>query len=66
MNTPDLSKVIYRKSRRSYDQGGCVEVGAIPGADRAIALRDSKNLDEPAFVLGQGAFRCLLASLRDQ
>jgi hypothetical protein len=48
MTTPDLSRVTWRKSRRSSGNGGeCIEVAHLPGA---VGVRDSKNPTGPALV----------------
>lgn len=44
--TTDLSRAQWRKSRHSGMQN-CVEVAAFRGA---IAIRDSKNPDDPALI----------------
>jgi len=50
----DLSRVVWRKSRRS-DNGGanCVEVASAGGL---IAVRDSKNPDGPMLAFDRGAW----------
>lgn len=40
-STPDLSRAVWRKSRRSANGGNCVEVAQnLPGV---VGVRDSKN-----------------------
>jgi hypothetical protein len=48
----------WRKSRRSSDQGACVEVAALPSG--AVGVRDSKNPDGPHLTLSRHAFHTLL------
>ncbi len=45
----DLSQAVWRKARRSHQNGGCVEVAAnLPGV---IAVRDSKRPEGGAHVM---------------
>ena len=48
MNEPDLSRAQWRKSIRSSGNGQCVEVARL---DEVVAVRDSKNPDEPKLVI---------------
>ncbi|QXJ22118.1 DUF397 domain-containing protein [Actinomadura graeca] len=55
MNTPEPSKVQWRKSSRSGGQGGaCVEVAS---HSAHVAVRDSKDPDGPRLVFGGVAWR---------
>lgn len=59
----DLSRAIWRKARRSSENGGCVEIaGNLPGA---VALRDSKRPEGGAHVVSRAAFAALLADLKN-
>lgn len=49
MSEVDLSRVAWRKSRRSTSGGNCVEVAV--SADHRLAVRDSKDTDGPKLVL---------------
>jgi hypothetical protein len=56
--TPDPiqipARVQWRKSSYSSDTGGqCVEVAGLP---HAVAVRDSKQPEGPAFTVSPGAF----------
>lgn len=58
----DLSHAIWRKARRSAQNGGCVEVAAnLPGV---TALRDSKRPDDGAHVVDRTAFARFLADVQ--
>ncbi|MFD9791225.1 DUF397 domain-containing protein [Streptomyces sp. NPDC059070] len=53
----------WRKSSYSGDQGGdCIEVARLPHG-RAAAVRDSKNPDGPAILLGRAAFAAFLRTV---
>lgn len=59
-----MNTAVWRKARRSNDQGGsCVELAAMT---HGVAVRDSKDPDGPGLVLDRGAFRLLVANLKDQ
>lgn len=63
MNTRDLSAATWRKSSYSNGQGGeCVEVATVLPA--LVAIRDSKNLDQPALAFPPSAWRAFLAKIR--
>lgn len=44
---PDLSRARWRKSTKSQDNGGCVEVADL---QQHMAVRDSKDPDGPALI----------------
>jgi Domain of unknown function (DUF397) len=45
----DLIHAAWRKSTHSGTNGNCVEVAGLPGV---VAVRDSKDPDGPALVIG--------------
>jgi len=51
----------WRKSRRSHDEGACVEL-----QDRRmrVGIRDSKNIDSPALELDRFTFRALVVGVK--
>ena len=53
----DLSGAVWRKSTKSQDNGGCVEVADLPGH---IAIRDSKQPDGPVLVFSALEWDCFL------
>jgi hypothetical protein len=58
----DLSQAIWRKARRSAQNGGCVEVAAnIPAV---TAVRDSKRPGDGAHVVDRAAFARFLADVQ--
>ncbi|MFB4302037.1 DUF397 domain-containing protein [Actinomadura sp. NTSP31] len=53
----DLTGAVWRKSRRSHQQGECVEVAGLAGA---VAVRDSTDPDGPKLVFGAAAWRAFV------
>jgi Domain of unknown function (DUF397) len=45
--SPDLTRAVWRKSTKSQDNGGCVEVADL---EQHVAVRDAKNPEGPALV----------------
>lgn len=53
----DLSGAVWRKSRKSGNNGGCVEVADL---GEYIAVRDSKNPDGPVLTFTTFEWDCFL------
>jgi hypothetical protein len=59
----DLSQAVWRKARRSAQNGGCVEIAAnLPGV---IAVRDSKRPEGGAHVVERAVFAAFLADAKE-
>jgi hypothetical protein len=54
MRAPDMSRAVWRKSRRSGNGASCVEVADLT---RHVAVRDSKNPDGPRLTFSREAWR---------
>ncbi|MEV7970964.1 DUF397 domain-containing protein [Sphaerisporangium sp. NPDC088356] len=59
--TPDLSRAVWRKSRRSGANGACVEVAAIGGV---VAVRDSKNPGSAVLALGLSGWHTFISGVK--
>jgi hypothetical protein len=58
----DLSQAVWRKARRSAQNGGCVEVAAnIP---EVVAVRDSKRPDDGAHVVQRDVFAAFVSDVK--
>lgn len=57
----DLAAAVWRKSRRSANNGACVEVAA---QTSAIAVRDSKDPSGPALIFAQAAWQAFAAGVQ--
>ena len=58
----DLSNVVWRKARRSTENGGdCVELAS---ANSLIAVRDSKDPDGSKVIVSRDEFRRIVEALK--
>lgn len=63
MEGADLSTAAWRKSRRSGTNGAsCVEVAT---ADRAVAVRDSKDRPGPVLAFAVSDWASFVAGMKD-
>lgn len=58
----DRHVTVWRKARRSNDQGGsCVELAALT---EGVGVRDSRDPEGPKLLLKPNTFRALLTDLK--
>lgn len=58
----DMSRAVWRKSTKSANNGGCVEVADL---DDVVAVRDSKNPTGPALTFAGAEWDTFLAAIAD-
>lgn len=58
----DLSRAVWRKSRRSGSGNNCVEIARASGV---IAVRDSKNPDGPPLMFDRATMEAFVAAVKD-
>lgn len=59
----DLSQAIWRKARRSAQNGGCVEIAA--NLPNIVAIRDSKRPEGGAHVVERDVFAAFLTEVKE-
>ncbi len=57
MSSIELSGALWRKSSYSNGQANCVEVTAVTGGRRFVAVRDSKAPDGPGLIFAARSWR---------
>jgi hypothetical protein len=62
MQQVDISRAVWRTSRRSGGNGNCVEVAFL---DAAVAVRDSKDPSGPVLVFTPGEWAAFVGGVRD-
>ena len=60
--TVDLTKAVWRKSRKSANNGGCGEVADLGGH---VAVRDSKHPDAAPLVFTAFEWECFVDGVRN-
>lgn len=61
MSNVDLSRPVWRKSRRSNNGGNCVEIADLGGD---IAVRDSKDPNGPKLVMTRVHWRAFTDAVK--
>jgi len=62
MTQADLSRAVWRKSRRSQQSGACVEVARnLPGI---VAVRDSKHRGGPVLTFAAHEWRSFISGIK--
>ncbi|ROO91017.1 uncharacterized protein DUF397 [Actinocorallia herbida] len=59
----DNSRVAWRKSSHSAQNGACVEVGSA-ARTTAVGVRDSKNPQAPALAFARPSFRTFVSAVK--
>ncbi|GAB3658238.1 hypothetical protein GCM10027589_18690 [Actinocorallia lasiicapitis] len=60
----EFSRLSWRKSKRSAQNGACVEVGSGRSAREHVAIRDSKNPEGAKLVFARTEFRSFVGRVK--
>ena len=63
MHSDDLSRTTWRKSSYSGNSGNCVEVAV---TEAVVGVRDSKNRNGGALIVGCEQWQAFIKTLKDR
>nr|WP_129844098.1 DUF397 domain-containing protein [Streptomyces sp. RFCAC02] len=62
---PDFAGAVWKTSSYSGSESQCVSVADVTPTHGGIAIRDSKDPDGPALLLGRATFSAFVADIRE-